>query len=391
MPIHPNFETIFGHRPEYLFSAPGRTELSGNHTDHQHGRVLAAAVNLEALGWVARSGSGRIRVVSEGHSSTEISITELEKRPEEANRSVSLLRGVAARFHALGAELSGLDIYTTNSVMTGSGLSSSAAYEVLLGTIFNHLFCGGRFTPVQIAQIGQWAENEYFGKPCGLMDQTASSVGGIIGIDFADPAAPVVEKIDFDFAACGHALCIIDVGADHADLTGEYAAIPGELKQVCRVFGKNWLRDVDEAEFYARIAEVRKAAGDRAVLRAIHIFEENKRVERQLAALKSGDFDEFLRGVRASGLSSLLYLQNVTPAGYTDHQEAAFALALAEHLLDGRGACRIHGGGFAGTIQAFVPNDLLDEFKAGIDTVLGAGSCKVLSIRQEGGILVEAY
>ena len=386
---NPNFAAVFGHEPEYLFSAPGRTELSGNHTDHQHGCVLAAAINLEALAWVAQNETRIMRVVSEGRKPIQISLDELERKPEEANHSVALLRGVAARMTELGAKLSGFDAYTTNSVMTGSGLSSSAAFEVLLGTVMNSLFCGGRFSPVEIAQIGQWAENNYFGKPCGLMDQTASSVGGVSFIDFRDPAKPVVEKIDFDFSACGYTLCIIDVGANHADLTNAYAAIPGELKQVCAVFGKEYLRDVPEADFYARIGEVRKAAGDRAVLRAIHIYEENKRVIRQVECLKRGDFTEYLRLMRASGLSSLLYLQNVTPAGATDHQEAAFALALAERLLDGEGAVRIHGGGFAGTIQAFVPNEKAEAFRAGTEAVLGAGSCHILSIRDHGGCRVE--
>ena len=270
----------------------------------------------------------------------------------------------------------------------GSELSSSAAFEVLIGVILNHLGSCGLTAP-EIAQVGQYAENVYFGKPCGLMDQTASAVGNIIGIDFADPAHPKIQPVAFDFASCGYSLCIIDSGASHSDLTDCYAAITEELKTVCRVFGKEVLRDVPEDEFYARLGEVRQAAGDRAVLRAIHVYEDNKRVRLQLRALENDNFPAFLEYVKESGDSSWMYLQNVIPEGRTAHQEVAFALALAKHLLGGHGACRVHGGGFAGTIQAFVPNEQLEEFRGGIEAVLGEGSCHVLSIRPEGGILAE--
>ncbi len=386
---NPSFYQQFHCEPQYLFSAPGRTELSGNHTDHQHGCVLAAAVDLETLAWAAKNDLGVIRVKSEGYPLCEISLQELQMKPEEENTTAALIRGVAAKFAELGAELSGFDAYCISTVLPGSGLSSSAAFEVLIGTIINHLFYGAKCTPVEIAQIGQWAENVYFGKPSGLMDQTASAVGSIIGIDFADPATPVVEKIDFDFSACGHALCIIDSGADHADLTDEYAAVPQEMKSVAAVLGKEVLRDVDEKAFYERLPEIRKTCGDRAVLRAMHFFEENKRVRLQIRALKNDNFDAFLGYVTESGRSSWMLLQNVIPAGNKAHQEMAFALTLAEHLLAGRGAVRVHGGGFAGTIQAFVPNDMLNSFKAEIERVLGTNSCHVLSIRPEGGILVE--
>ena len=384
-----NFASYFGKRPHYLFSAPGRTELGGNHTDHQHGCVLAAAVNLETLAYVAENDSGMIRVQSEGYPMCEIALNDLGKKDDEKNSTPALIRGVAARFAELGATLRGFDAYCTSTVLPGSGLSSSAAFEVLLGTVINHLFCGGRFSAVQIAQIGQWAENEYFGKPCGLMDQAASSVGSIIGIDFAD--RPVVEKIDFDFSKCGHALCIIDSGANHADLTDEYAAITQEMNSVAAFFGKKVLRDVDELAFYENLAAIRKVCGDRACLRATHFFRENHIVAEQIRALKENDFDTFLHCVSKSGRSSWMLLQNVIPSGHTHHQEMAFALALSEKLLGGKGAVRVHGGGFAGTLQAFVPDQLLPVFRAQIEKVLGKGTCHVLSIRPTGGILVEEY
>ena len=387
----PEFEKNFGTKAEYVFSAPGRTELSGNHTDHQHGKVLAAAVNLEMLAWVKPNNTTMIRVMSEGYSViSEIDVTDLEIKENEKNTTNALIRGVAAKFIQMGCEVKGFDAYVTSTVLPGSGLSSSAAYETLIGTIINHLYYGAKATAVEVAQIGQWAENVYFGKPCGLMDQTASSVGSVIGIDFADNSNPIVEKIDLDLTANGYALCIIDSGADHADLTDEYAAITVELKNVCRIFGKEFLRDVDEDEFYANIANVRQVAGDRATLRAMHVFAENKRVEAQKAALRANDFDTFLKYVTESGLSSWRFLQNVTPKGRDEYQEVAFALALSEKLLAGtKGVCRVHGGGFAGTIQAFVPLEILDTFKTEIEKVLGEGKCHVLSVRAEGGVLVE--
>ena len=382
------FQQCFGRPARFLFSAPGRTELGGNHTDHQLGRVLAGAVSVDTVAAVAPNGERTIRVQSEGYPLCVVSLDDLEVRPEDFGTTLSLIRGVAAGIAAEGHAVSGFDAAVSSRVLPGSGLSSSAAFEVLLGTIINHLDrCG--LDAIRIAQIGQYAENIYFGKPCGLMDQMASSVGGIVTIDFADPARPAVEPLDFDFAACGHALCIVNSGADHADLTDEYAAIPREMGEVCRVFGKTHLRQVDEAAFYARLPEVRAAAGDRAALRAMHIFDDNRRVDMQVEALKAGDFTRFLELVNESGRSSWLYLQNVVPTGSTRHQELALSLALAAKLLQGRGACRVHGGGFAGTIQAFVPLDLLDEFRAGMEAVLGPGSCQILSIRPEGGVLLE--
>lgn len=382
------FERQYGRAAEYIFSAPGRTELGGNHTDHQHGLVLAAAVTLDTKAAAAENNDGCIRVISEGNTPVTVRLDELEKHPEERNTTAALVRGVAAGFLRRGYGVRGFDAYVVSDVLPGSGLSSSAAFEVLIGTVINAL-SGGALSPAEIARIGQYAENEYFGKPSGLMDQTASAVGGIVAIDFADPGAPVIMPVEFDFAGCGYALCIIDSGADHAELTEEYAAIPNELKAVCRVFGKEHLREVDEREFYARIAEVRRAAGDRAALRAAHVFNENKRCAVETAALGNGDFERFLQLVSESGRSSWMYLQNVIPTGSTARQELAFALLLCERLLGGRGAFRVHGGGFAGTVQAFVPEDMLAGFRAGIDSVLGAGSCHVLSIRREGGCMME--
>ena len=382
------FERQYGRAAEYIFSAPGRTELGGNHTDHQHGLVLAAAVTLDTKAAAAENNDGCIRVISEGYTPVTVRLDELEKHPEERNTTAALVRGVAAGFLRRGYGVRGFDAYVVSDVLPGSGLSSSAAFEVLIGTVINAL-SGGALSPAEIARIGQYAENEYFGKPSGLMDQTASAVGGIVAIDFTDPGAPVITPVEFDFAGCGYELCIIDSGADHAELTEEYAAITNEMKAVCRVFGKEHLREVDEHEFYARIAEVRRAAGDRAALRAAHVFNENKRCAVETAALGNGDFERFLQLVSESGRSSWMYLQNVIPTGSTARQELAFSLLLCERLLGGRGAFRVHGGGFAGTVQAFVPEDMLAGFRAGIDAVLGAGSCHVLSIRREGGCMME--
>ena len=369
-----------------VFSAPGRTEIGGNHTDHQHGKVLAGSVNLDIIAAVVPNGERVIRIQSEGFPMSVVDLSDLEVRPEEYNQSVSILRGTAAWFARQGCALEGFNAYVTSTVFKGSGLSSSAALEVLLGNIFNSLFNGDKCTPVQLAQIGQYVENVYFGKPSGLLDQMASSVGGMVTIDFQDNDHPVVEKIDFDLASVGYALCIIDSGADHADLTDEYAAVTTELKKVCAHFGKSVLREVPGTELFAALPELRKECGDRAVLRAMHVYQENYRVDNQVAALKRGDFDFFLSEVRESGLSSWRYLQNVVPAGYKEHQDVAFALGLAEHLLDTAGACRVHGGGFAGTIQAFVPLEMLENFKVRIERVLGEGKCYVLTVRPVGGV-----
>ena len=383
------FSAVFESVPERYFSAPGRTEIGGNHTDHQRGRVLAGAVNLDTVAAVRPNGTSIIRIQSKGYPMSLVDIQNLEPVESEINSTPALIRGVAARFAQLGCKVEGFDAYCQSTVLPGSGLSSSAAYEVLIGTIINHLFFGGKVSQPEIAMIGQYAENVFFGKPCGLMDQTASAVGNLVTIDFFDKDNPVIEPVDFDFASCGHALCIIDSGADHADLTDEYAAIPGEIKAVAAYFGKEVLTQIDEAEFYANIPALRQACGDRAVMRCIHFYQENARVPQQVAALREGNFEKFLSLIKQSGYSSYMYLQNVIPAGYKAHQDVAVALGLAEHYLRGRGAYRVHGGGFAGTIQAFVPFDILDDFVAGMDGILGKGACHVLSIRPQGGVEME--
>ena len=385
-PVQAGFEATFGCSPEKFFSAPGRTEIGGNHTDHQRGRVLAAAVNLHMLAAVRENGTDTIRIQSEGYPMCQVSLQELEPKAEEINSTPALVRGVAARFTQLGCPVRGFDAYMTSSVLPGSGLSSSAAFEVLVGTVINNLFYEKKATQPEVAIICQYAENVFFGKPCGLMDQMASSVGGMVTIDFQDKENPVVEPVEFDFAACNHALCIIDTRASHADLTDEYAAITLEMKNICRHFGKDVLTQIDEAEFYKELPALRQTCGDRAVLRAMHFYQDNARVPRQVAALRAGDFEEFLCLVRQSGYSSYMYLQNVIPAGYKSHQDVGLTLALCHRLLGERGAFRVHGGGFAGTVQAFVPMDMLEDFRTGIDAVLGDGACHVLSIRPQGGV-----
>ena len=380
------FAAAFGGQPQRYFSAPGRTEIGGNHTDHQRGRVLAAAVNLDTRAAVRVNGTDTIRILSKGYPMSEVNVNELTPMEAEINTTPALIRGVVARFAQMGCEVKGFDAYCESTVLPGSGLSSSAAYEVLIGTIVNHLFFEGKVSQPEVAKIGQYAENVFFGKPCGLMDQTASAVGNLVTINFFDKENPVIEPVDFDFASCGHALCIIDSRASHADLTDEYAAVPNELKAICAHFGKDVMTQVDEADFFAAIPALREKCGDRAVLRGIHEYQENKRVIGQVAALRSGDFDTFLRLIKESGYSSFMYLQNVIPSGYKEHQDMAVALALCENLLNGRGAYRVHGGGFAGTVQAFVPFEILDSFKAGIDAALGEGACHILSIRPEGGV-----
>ena len=382
-------EKTFGsHAEAGLYSAPGRTEIGGNHTDHQHGRVLAGSVNIDMIAAAAPNDKNQLRVQSEGYDLCVIDLNDLEARKEEENTTASLLRGECAAFTQRGAKLAGLDVYVSSNVPKGSGVSSSAAFEVLIGVILNDCFMTEKVSPIAIAQIGQWAENVYFGKPCGLMDQMASSVGNIITIDFASPAKPVVEPVAVDFSKAGLALCILDSGADHADLTDEYAAIPAECRAVAAVCGGEVLRDVPFETFLAKLPECRRQCGDRAVLRAFHVYADNDRVAKQVAALHDGDFGTFLSLVNESGCSSWEYLQNVIPAGYKEHQEVGVTIAAAKHLLGDKGAVRVHGGGFAGTVQAFVPVEMLDEFKAGMEAILGEGRCHVLSIRPEGGAVL---
>ena len=383
------FADTFGGQPQRYFSAPGRTEIGGNHTDHQRGRVLAGAVNLDTVAAVRPNGTNVIRIQSKGYPMSVVDLSELTPVESEINTTPALIRGVAARFAELGCKVEGFDAYCESTVLPGSGLSSSAAYEVLIGTIINHMFFDGKVTQPEIAMIGQYAENVFFGKPCGLMDQTASAVGNLVTIDFFDKDHPVIEPVNFDFESCGHALCIIDSGADHADLTDEYAAIPGEMKAIAKVLGKEVLREVCEKEFYEKLPELRKAVNDRAVLRAIHLFEENKRVQKAVKALNDRDFDAFKAVIKASGESSYKYLQNIYSAHNVENQAVSLAIALSEmSLLPDHGVCRGQGGGFAGTIQAFVKDEYVETYKTEIEKCFGEGSCHVLKVRKYGGIKV---
>lgn len=381
------FAAIFGaDREVRLFSAPGRTEIGGNHTDHQRGRVLAAAVNLDVLCVAAQNDDGVIRIQSAGYPRDEVNTGDLALREGEKNKAVSLIRGIAARCRELGFDVGGFDAYTTSDVLSGSGLSSSAAFEIAVGTMLSHLYNAGAVTAVQCAQIGQYAENHYFGKPSGLMDQMASSVGGFVAIDFADPLNPVIDPVSIDLQAAGYTLCVVDTKGDHADLTHEYAAIPVDMGLVAAYFGKQLLREVDSDMFFAKLAAVRQSCGDRAVLRAIHFFADNERVRRQTQALREGDIAQFLQLVVASGRSSQSCLQNVFACSDPQHQGLSLALALSERMLAGDGAWRVHGGGFAGTIQAFVPNTEVDEYVALMERVFGANCCYRLSVRPCGGV-----
>ena len=368
-------ETEFGcHETAALFSAPGRTEIGGNHTDHQHGRVLAGSVNIDVIAAVGTNDLGQLRLKSEGYDLCVIDLSDLEKKKSEENTSPAILRGTCAAFAQRGAKLSGLDVYVASNVPKGSGVSSSAAFEVLVGTILNELFLEEhKISPIEIAQIGQWVENVYFGKPCGLMDQMASSVGGVVGIDF-------------DLSEAGLALCILDSGADHADLTDEYAAVPAECKAVAKVCGGEVLREVPYETFLKKIPQCRKACSDRAVLRAFHFYADNDRVEKQVFALVNKAYDSFLQLVNESGHSSWEYLQNITPAGAIQQQAVGLTIAVAKDALEGKGAVRVHGGGFAGTVQAFVPLDMVAKFQKEVEMILGENTCHVMDIRPVGGI-----
>lgn len=372
-----------------LFSAPGRTEIGGNHTDHQRGCVLAASVNLDVIAAVSLNNENTIRLQSEGYPLDIINLDKLEPEMSEYNQAKALIKGVVAKFKELGYDIKGFDAYTSSNVLKGSGLSSSAAFEVLIGNILNGLFANNSVSDIEIAKIGQYAENVYFGKPCGLMDQMASSVGGVVSIDFKDSEKPLIKKVEYDFSKSGYALCIIDSGADHADLTDEYAAIPYEMKKVAQVFGKDVLREVDEKLFMENIAKVREKCGDRAILRAMHFYADNNRAILEAEALKKGDFKKFLGIVTESGKSSYMYLQNVSVCGSSTHQTVGLVLALCDKFLENKGAYRVHGGGFAGTVQAFVPLNMVTEFKTKIEKAIGKDCCHILSIRPVGGIRIE--
>ena len=371
-----------------LYSAPGRTEIGGNHTDHQYGCVLAASVNLDAIAAAAVNGTDKIRFYSEGYGMIEADLSVLEPVEAEKESTLALIRGMAALAIQKGYKVKGIDVYCTSNVLGGSGLSSSAAFETLMGVILNDMFCGNVFDAVEIAKMGQITENQYFGKPSGLMDQSASSVGGVVAIDFGDPENPQVEKINLDLAGEGYALCIIDSKSSHADLTDAYAGIPREMKAVAATFGKTHLRGVTKEDLIARTGAIREVCGDRAFLRAMHFVLDNERAQQEAAALKAGDFDKFLSIVKASGQSSYMYLQNISVEGAVDNQAVGVALSLCDVLLDGRGAFRVHGGGFAGTVQAFVPLDMLDSFRETVDSAIAPGCCHVLSIRPVGGAVV---
>lgn len=368
-----------------FFSAPGRTEVGGNHTDHNNGKVLAAAINLDAIAAVEARDDGIICVNSQGYSPITVDTANLNVVDEEAGKSSALIRGVCARFNELGYKYGGFNASVTSCVLSGSGLSSSAAYEVLIGTILNYLYNDGKISAVEIAQISQYAENVYFKKPCGLMDQTACSVGGFVKIDFEDTGAPVIDKVDFDIAKHGYNLCIVDTGGNHADLTGDYAAIRLEMNSVAEYFGKSVLRQVDEKDVFENIGDIRKKTGDRAIERAIHFYNENKRVERLSKALSEGDFDEFKNTIIESGKSSYMYNQNCFTLSAPNEQPVALALCVSEELLKGKGAYRVHGGGFAGTIQAFVPVDETENYVSSMRKIFGENSCYILKVRSHGG------
>lgn len=379
------FKKLYKRDDFNIFSAPGRTEIIGNHTDHQRGIAMAGSVNLDVIGVAAKNNSDIIRVVSYGYEKEDrVNVNELDIKEHEKERSVSLIRGIVKAFVDSGYKVGGLDVYVSSNVLKGSGLSSSAAFEVLIATIINHLYCDAKEDAISIAKIGKFAENVYFGKPCGLLDQLASSVGGFVYMDFCDNSNPKVEKIELDYKKEGYTLCILDTGGSHADLTNDYADISSELKKISSHFGKEVLREVPEDDFIKEITALRKKAGDRAVLRAFHVYEENKRVEIAKNKLKEKDFDGFLQTLKSSGNSSFKFLQNVYSPSNTKEQGLALALLLAEGILKDKGSFRVHGGGFAGTIQAFVPNELVDEYVSKMESVFGKGKCHKLFVRPLG-------
>ena len=382
------FEELFGEKQVEIYSAPGRSEVGGNHTDHQHGMVLATSINLDAVAVVSPVDSPVIQLVSEGYDMVEVDTRDLEEKYEEEGTTAALIRGAAAALAEKGYKIGGFQAYITSDVLIGAGLSSSAAFEVIVGTIISGLFNNMEIDPVEIAKAGQYAENVYFGKPCGLMDQTACAVGGVITIDFKDPAHPIVGQAKLDLAKHGYVLCISDTKGSHADLTDDYAAIRREMESVAACFGQKVLRDVPEADFYAAIPDVRKKVGDRAVVRAIHFYNDCRRAAELCQAVQNDEFDKFLRLIIEGGHSSFEFNQNAYSIKNPKEQGVSLALALSQNILNGRGAWRLQGGGFAGTIQAFVPEDLVDAYRAAIDGCFGAGSCHVLNIRNYGAVPV---
>lgn len=386
------FEESYGEREQaMLLSVPGRSEISGNHTDHNHGRVIAASVDCDVIAVASPGKTKDIRVKSEGYKGDTVYLDRMQPDDYPDFKSVSLVAGMCAAFKKNGYQIAPLDAYTTSNVLKGSGLSSSAAFEVMVGTILNHLYNDGAVPAVTIARYAQWAENEYFGKPCGLMDQTACAVGGFVEIDFKDPEDPAVEQISFDLTGMGYDLCIVNTGGNHADLNEDYASIPAEMKAAAAVLGRPYLRGATEEELLSNAAEIREKAGDRALLRALHFVNEDARVPHIADAMKKGDVEKFLDGIRASGNSSFKYLQNVFSCTCPKEQGETVALytaekALAEYPIPG--ACRVHGGGFAGTMQAFVPRHYTEAFKGSVDKVMGKGACMVMHVRPMGAIRV---
>lgn len=383
------FIELFGDdRDVMVLSAPGRTEICGNHTDHNNGKVLAASINLDAIAVAAKNDDNVINEKSEGHSLNTVDISELTPSEGMYGKSASMIKGVAAGLKNNGYKIGGFDACTTSDVMGGSGLSSSAAFEVLLGTVLSHLYNDGNIDAVTIAKTAQYSENVFFGKPSGLLDQMASSVGTFVTIDFESTENPVIKKVDFDFAKSGYSLCIVDTHGNHSDLTDDYAAVRGEMESVAKALGKNVLREISSDAFFSAVPELTGKVNDRAILRAVHFYNENTRVEKAVSALENNDFDAFKQVITDSGFSSFLYNQNVFTPNNPTEQKLSLALCLSQQLLEGKGAWRVHGGGFAGTIQAFVPNDCLEEYRKTMDDVFGEGSCHILIIRPVGGTRV---
>ena len=389
--LYNNFRKIFGKQPVKYFSSPGRTEISGNHTDHNNGIVIAASINLDSIACAAKSDS-RVEIYSDGFDNPfVVDITKLEPIKNETGTTSAIIRGIASGLSKRGFSIGGFKACITSDVLIGSGLSSSASIEVLIGTIFNHLFNEGKILPEEIAKIGQYAENEFFKKPCGLMDQVACAVGGIVSIDFKDKNKPIIDKINFDFSSTNYRLLVVDTGDDHVDLNDDYAGIPKEMKQVAQYFNKDYCREVSLELLLKNIKNIRKKISDRSILRAIHFIYENERVEKQIKALRENNFDLFLRLVNESGNSSFKYLQNIYSPKNIEKQGVSLALALSDIFIQkhGKGACRVHGGGFAGTIQVFLPNDLTDEYRNFMSESFEEKAVKIISIRDKGAVCLD--
>lgn len=384
-----SFKDIYGEKEVEIYSAPGRSEVGGNHTDHQFGKVLATSINLDAIAIVAKRDDDVIDLKSEGYERIIVSLSSFDPAKAEKGTSQALIQGVASKLKEEGYKIGGFEAYVTSDVLNGAGMSSSAAFEVLIGNILSGLYNDMKIDPVFLAQAGQYAENVYFGKPCGLMDQCACAVGGLISIDFKDTSNPIVNSVNVDFSKYDHSLCIVDTKGSHADLTDAYGAVPQEMKEVAHYFGKEVLREVDENEFYANIANLRTALNnDRAILRAIHFFNENRRVNTIVERLNKDDFEGFKTLIQESGNSSYKFLQNVYADFDYKNQAVSLGLAMSEMILKDHGVCRVHGGGFAGTIQAFVENSYVETYKEEIEKVFGKGSCHILKVRKLGGCKV---